>query len=45
MQIWIFFASSGACAVYDCVVEFCAMFIDELAFAGCIVPSDGFASA
>ena len=31
--------------MYDCAVAFCAMFVNELAVAGCIVPSDGFASA
>ena len=31
--------------MYDCAVAFFAMFINELAVVGCIVPSDGFASA
>ena len=31
--------------MYDCAVVFCAMFVNELVIAGCIVPSDGFASA
>ena len=45
MQFWIGFASSGALIVYDCVVEFCAVFVNELVVAGCIVLSGGFASA
>ena len=45
MQFWIVFASSGAFVVYDCAVAFDAMFVDELVVAGCIVLSDGFASA
>ena len=31
--------------MYDHTVAFCDIFVNELAFAGCIVPSDGFASA
>ena len=31
--------------MYDHAVEFYTAFVDELAVAGCIVPSDGFASA
>ena len=31
--------------MYDCAVAFCAIFVDELAVAGYIVLSDGFASA
>ena len=42
---WIVFASSSAFAMYNRVVEFCAVFIDKLAVAGCIVLSDGFAIA
>ena len=31
--------------MYDHAIAFCAVFIDDLVVAGCIVPSDGFASA
>ena len=31
--------------MYDCVVAFYAVFVNELAVVGCIVPSDGLASA
>ena len=30
--------------MYDHMVAFCAMFVDELVVAGCFVPSDGIAS-
>ena len=45
MQFWIIFASLGAFVVYDCVVEFYAAFSDKFMVSGCILPSDGFASA
>ena len=31
--------------MYDCAVDFYAVFVDRLAVAGCIVLPDGFASA
>ena len=37
-----FFLYLGAFIVYNCAVEFRAVFINELVVAGCIVPSDGF---
>ena len=43
--ILILFASSGGFVIYDCVVAFYAVFVNELAVADCIVPSDGVASA
>ena len=45
MQFWIVFATLGAFVLYDCVVAFCAIFIDKLAVVGCFVLSDGFISA
>ena len=31
--------------MYDCAVAFYAVFVNNLVVAGCIVPSDGLASA
>ena len=39
------FAISGAFVVYDHAVAFCAIFVDDFVVSGCIVLSDGFASA
>ena len=45
MEFWIVFASSGGFIVYSYVVAFYTVFVNDLAFAGCVVSSDGFPSA
>ena len=44
MQFCVVFTKLGAFVVYDGAVAFCAVFVNEVAAAGCIVLSDGFAS-
>ena len=41
----VFFTSLVIFIVYNHAVTFGAVFFDDFAVAGCIVPSDGFASA